>query len=399
MLAQFLGQGSGRLFTFLTVVLLTRELGPSNYGTLSFFLALIGLFGQPLFSDGVDSIVTKQAVLGKNLVLPAFALKLLGLSFATLLFLGLSAGKGYPFSELLILLLYTFSMSAQSLIGGFLRGLGKISVDAVLSTAFKGAILVSVVFASILPIHRSLSSYEDALLVGGTLGLLPCIVLTARELLAEKELSMILLKDLFLETYPLTLAGFFWILYFKINQAMLGFMGTPQGLGYFAAAYKIMEASFFLPAVFMSVSFPKLTAQFVENKTLFEKKFRDYALLLLMAGVTIATIAWGASYWIISLTYGKSFLPSVPIFRILLFAIPFVYIGTLLTQTFIILGQQKIFMWLTLLMAVVNLGLNYIAIPRWGTNGAGWATVITEAAMTSLALLFLRKIIRAQSSA
>ena len=31
--------------------------------------------------------------------------------------------------------------------------------------------------------------------------------------------SLPILKTLFLETYPLTLAGFFWILYFKINQA------------------------------------------------------------------------------------------------------------------------------------------------------------------------------------
>ena len=213
-----------------------------------------------------------------------------------------------------------------------------------------------------------------------------------KTLFTRGKVSLSVLKALFMETYPLTLAGFFWILYFKINQAMLGFMGTSQDLGYFAAAYKLMEAFFFLPTVFMSVSFPKLTALLSRSPNDFGEKLKTYSLLLVAGGIATAAIAWAVSPWLITLAYGTAFNTSVLIFKILLLAIPFVFLGTLFTQTFTILGHQKVFMWMTLLMALLNLLLNYLAIPRWGAQGAAWATVLTEATITFLSMILIRKL-------
>lgn len=391
MLAQFIGQGVGRLFAFLTAILLTRDLGPKDYGTLSFYLALIALFGQPLFNDGVDAIVTKHAVLKKPLFASALLLKALGLGLAIVLFFGLSLYKGYSLSGLFILLLYTFSLSVQSLAGGFFRGSGGITFDAVLSAVFKGAILLSVFLGAIVSSRPSLPRFEYALLMGGAFGLLLILAASGKRLFSGATVTLSTLKTLFLETYPLTLAGFFWILYFKINQAMLGFMGTSQDLGYFAAAYKMMEAFFFLPTVFMSVSFPKLTSLLSTDAAEFRGKLKSYSLLLAAGGAVTSAIAWAVSPWLITFAYGPAFAASVPIFKVLLFAIPFVFLGTMLTQTFTILGYQKIFMWLTLWMALLNLGLNYLSIPRWGALGAAWATILTEGAMTFLAMILIRK--------
>ena len=391
MLAQFIGQGAGRLFAFLTAVLLTRVLGPNDYGTLSFYLALIALFAQPLLGDGVDAIVTKHAVLKDPLFVPGLFLKTLGMGIAGGLLFALSAAKGYSESGILILLLYTFSLSVQSLAGGFFRGSGGIVFDAVLSAGFKGAILAEVYLATLTPVRSSLPHFEGALLAGGAIGLLLIFALGGKTLFTGGILSLPILKTLFEETYPLTLAGFFWILYFKINQAMLGFMGSSQDLGYFAAAYKLMEAFFFLPTVFMSVSFPKLTALLSKDPNEFSKKLKADFLLLTAGGIVASSIAWAVSPWLIALVYGTAFGASVSIFKILLLAIPFVFLGTMLTQTFTILGHQKVFMWMTLLMALLNLVLNYFAIPRWGASGAAWATVLTEGAMTFLAMMLIRK--------
>ena len=80
----------------------------------------------------------------------------------------------------------------------------------------------------------------------------------------------------------------------------------------------------------------------------------------------------------ISIVYGKMYISAKTPLIILLWAIPFSYLGSV-RGTWIVAENlnkyaKKYVMW----GAIVNIILNYLLIPKIGINGAAIATLITE---------------------
>ena len=83
----------------------------------------------------------------------------------------------------------------------------------------------------------------------------------------------------------------------------------------------------------------------------------------------------------------------------LLAALIFILPNGVLTQAAIAQNIEHLYAVAAGAAALVNIGLNFVLIPRFGGLGAAWATIVTDAFLTVFLILGLRRHIKKPWSA
>jgi len=94
--------------------------------------------------------------------------------------------------------------------------------------------------------------------------------------------------------------------------------------------------------------------------------------------------------FIVRLLYGEPYAESAGVLAIHAWASVFVYLGMASSSYLLAEDLTIVSLYRTLLGAVVNIGLNLLLIPRYGIQGAAWATVISASVATYAVLLDAR---------
>ena len=87
--------------------------------------------------------------------------------------------------------------------------------------------------------------------------------------------------------------------------------------------------------------------------------------------------------------FGAGFIRSAAIFRILIFSTLFVYFAIGSGILLIAMDKQRVNMWIYLLSASLNIVLNLVLIPRFGSIGAAISNVIAMFLAVSLTFYFI----------
>ena len=103
---------------------------------------------------------------------------------------------------------------------------------------------------------------------------------------------------------------------------MLGILASEIELGLYSVALNLMEGSFIIPTIIMSVIFPGLS-----NNHHFSKFFQRGLLLLTIAGIICGIIVFFLADFIIYSFYEAGFRNASEILEILALAIPLVFWG------------------------------------------------------------------------
>lgn len=164
-------------------------------------------------------------------------------------------------------------------------------------------------------------------------------------------------------------------------------------IGYYGVASLAMSALLLIPAAIGAAAFPYLSERSTniqETLSLTLSILRNVALL--MFGLCVLTYVVGPPVLLFLL--GPKYAPAGILIKILM---PAAFIGAILSILgnflFAIEGAQFTLA-VNIVAALVNLGLNYFLIPRWGVAGTAWAMVITQAIQLVLytgIILYLRR--------
>ena len=184
-------------------------------------------------------------------------------------------------------------------------------------------------------------------------------------------------KELLRESWPILLSGLAVYLYSKTDQLMLGAMNQNAELGYYAAAVKISEICDFLPMITYSSIFPKLASLREKDYPEYLNKFQIYcdAMMILWLGVAIPISL--LSPWIVHVLYGEKYAKSAAVLAIYVWAQFGSNFGVARNTYFTIEGQLRYSLYLTVVGLILNVGLNWWLIPKYGAFGATAGTLIT----------------------
>lgn len=359
-----------------------RYLGPEAFGRYNFALAFVVLFG-PLGTMGLERIAVRElvgvpgepgAILGS-----AFALRLAGGGAGALLAIGGMAllRRGDP--EMLAMVAI---LSSVMLVQAFdvidwwnqsqLRSRRSVLAMSLGFFVAAAARLVLILVRAPLTAFAIAWAAELAL---GSLGL--AFSHRLREGARDHwRLSRRWLASLFRDGWPLLLTGVLGTIYLRVDQVLLGQMASAKDLGVYAAAVKLVEVWYFLPAAIAASAFPSIVEAKREGDARFYERLQRLYNLMAVLSYAIAIPASLLAPWIIRVIYGPSYAAAAPMLAVLAWSLVWTSLG-LARGTFLTTMNWTWAYFMTVAVGcVVNIALNLLLIPRWLGMGAAVASFV-----------------------
>lgn len=199
------------------------------------------------------------------------------------------------------------------------------------------------------------------------------------------------LSILIKEAWPLAVVGVLGVLSYRTDTIMLPFFRPMEEVGEYNGAFKVIEGLMLLIRVVLIVTFPKLSRLGKSDSV----HFKAYLMkLFLLTSVVIIILAASLLYFsgtLFDVFLGPEYKKCVPIFKILLLAVVFMYAQTVLTHALIAIDRHRVYMSISVIGSILNIGLNLIVIPQYGALGAAFATALTACFVVLLCFLAIIK--------
>lgn len=386
------------LDTFLALVitaLLTRYLGPAGFGDYIIIFTFWYIF-MVLADLGLYSITVREISQNddRESEIISNALTLRMVSTAAIFLLGILAVFFFPYkNEIKIgVVIASFGFwalfSAQVLLGLFQKKL-RIDKAALADMAGRAAQLVLVIF--FIKGNYPLLSIIVAFSVSSFIIFIVNIWFVRKFVSLVFAMNFKIWKKMLREGWPLALSAILVMLYFRLNIITLSLMKGEEAVGYFGAAYKVLENVIFFPAMLVGLVMPIMSKTAKEDKEKFKDILNKVSKVLIVLFAPLATITVVLSDEIIEIIAGRKFGESAGALDILIFAAALIFLATLWSNAIIALGEQrhliKIYFW----GAAVNFAANLILIPSLSYIGAAWSTLATELFVTALMAAYLFK--------
>jgi polysaccharide transporter, PST family len=176
----------------------------------------------------------------------------------------------------------------------------------------------------------------------------------------------------------LVVAALSVVIYMRIDQIMLGALSTRAENGLYAVATSLSEVSYFIPVAVMTSLGPVLTGLHERDPDAFLLRLQQ-VFSLLAAGAYVAMIgSVVVARPLIGVLFGDRYAGTVLPFVILTVSIPFVFLGTAQNIWTILEGHQVLALVRACAGSVLNVGLNFLLLPRFGAVGAAITTVVAN---------------------
>jgi len=194
--------------------------------------------------------------------------------------------------------------------------------------------------------------------------------------------------------------GVIGLLRFKADTLMLGVIPMTNGpspeveVAQYESAYKIFEASRFMVRPVILIYLPICAALYAQHKWrhLSQKLTRLYGASF-VGGIAMAAAVFFLSPWIILTVYGDQYTQAIPVLRVLMLTVPLMYAGFCGQFMANAMHLEKKVVIVSLVCLVANIAANALVIPRFGSLGAAWTTLGTEAlAMVGVGVLVMRRL-------
>lgn len=371
---------------------LGRVLGPDGFGSYSYILTIATLFF--IIQDGGF-----KTLLFREKTLPSEGLKRYGdrlfswaLGHAVVItaagaFFVLVLPTGYRLGILAAAFCFGFQ-AVVNFISSELRAKGLFPREALWQATVRtfGAAGILVAIFVVRPVPW-------AIFAGWSFGLLLCLFLSP-EKIARPSFGGFRIRDVRKACFGFMAIDAATTVYFRCDIILLErLVGDPALVGYYAAAYRFLDGIVLLAAPLSIIWFRKLRLV-SEEKVLFRSQIGWMSMIMLSAAVLIIVAGVPFSREIVVLTFGHEYADSARFLPWLLGALIFLLPNGVLTQAAIARNRETLYAVAAGAGAVVNIGLNFFLIPRFGGLGAAWATIVTEAFLTVALLFALRRDMR-----
>lgn len=380
-------------------VWVARYLGPADFGRLNYAQSIVVLLG-PIASLGLDSVVFKRLVNAEEesmvLLASSFFMKMIGslclLVFAVLLAFALDAEEGVD--SLMMVIAVGAVFQTFNVLEFYYQARTQGRTVAIVNTAalMIGSIArISFILLKLPLIWFGLSIAFDSLLIAFFYLLVVRVDRPFKRPSTEALINPALMRSLLKEALPLMLSSFVILVYLRIDQIMIQSMIGSSAVGEYAAAARISEAWYFVPMVIGTSLFPAILRARSISDQLYRLRLRRLYALMAWLGIIVGIVITFSSGWLVPALFGKDYTSAIRVLTIHVWAGMFVSLGVAGGRWLLAEGLQLYSAVNTTIGALLNVLLNFAWIPSMGIEGAAWATLVSYAVASFLAMgLFSR---------
>ena len=385
------------LLSLIVGVLTARYLGPKNYGLINYGASYVALFSS-LCTLGINSIIVKEFIdkpkqqgeaIGTTLVLRAIASLLSIVTIMSVVFVV----DGDERTTIIVVAICSLSLFFHifEVFNYWFQSQYKSKVTAIVT--FTAYAIVSIYKIILLVKDADIywfafSTSLDYICVAALL------YLTFRKNKGPRlSFSKIKAKEILTKSYHYILAGMMVSIYGQTDKFMLKQMLDESAVGYYATSTAICGMWTFVLAAIIDAMVPRIAELHKNNKEEYYKKNRQLYAIVFYLSIFVSLFFLIFGELVVKILYGESYLPAVQPLKIITWYTAFSYLGTARNIWMVCENKQKYLKYIYVGAAVMNVIMNLILIPIWGTSGAAAASLLTQIA-TSIILPFFIKALR-----
>jgi O-antigen/teichoic acid export membrane protein len=394
---KFLSEGLMRSLAFIFVIVTARYLGDQDYGHYSLAYFIAGLL--TIFSDlGLNTILIRDVSRDPDR-LTQYAGNILSIKIMVGLVLmllspGLLLILGYSRALIIMILLSMIYMQGVHLMEFFValtNSLEKMEYELLIKGPYK---FLTVAFPiALLWLGYGLWGLLGSLIVASGISFIwSGWVIRKRITSLAFRWESVLWRQFLRSSWPIGLSTLFMTFYARIDMVLLSLFGiSPAEIGWYAVPVKIVEMFSLFPFLIMGGLFPIFSALTSEDREALGRTYQKALLYLTMVSIPLVlTTLFLADTWVVFF-FGPTFANSALSLKILINALPFIFLNYVLVNTLIALNKEKMVTWGSGMAILFNIGANILVLPKYGYLGASWTKVATEMLLTIVFLGFLQR--------
>lgn len=381
--------------SLFTTIFIARNLGPGNYGQLSYALSFVGIFSF-LSSLGIDNILFRELIKSpqkRNEILgSAFTVKLLGGILTTTIILVAAIFLAYDDVSmfLIFILSTTFIFNSLNIINfefqarveskypaiiGFIVGIILNILKIVAIMTGKGVIYLSAILLLEPILYGAFYWIAYKKRFGENIFLWRF----------NKEIAYALIRD----SWPLMFTAAFALIYSRIDQIFIKHMIDVEAVGIYDAAVRIAEVWYFIPSIIASSLFPAIVNAKITSEQIYRARLVKLTAFLVGLSALVAFITMILAPFIIGLLYGPAFMGGIIILQVYVWSGVAISLGNIANNYLITENHRKTLFFMSLLSMSSNIILNLLWIPKYGIVGSAYATLVSYS-LGPLSLLFFK---------
>ena len=377
------------------VLMLSRYLGAEGLGRYTLAFSFLYLFnavaplglGAIITRDGARDHAKLETILSNSMTLG---------TMAAVVMMGIMAGVAYLFDYdrgtrdaivilSLALLPYTIGMFQDSAFITLER-IDYLAIGTIIEYVIKvggGMLLLFLGFG--------LNAVLVLAVVGRMVGcVISAFLLQRLDLPMRWKLDRKTSKNLLKLAPTFLLIGIFATLYWRIDIFMLSKLQPVEQVGYYGAAWRILELAMVLPQSLCLAMYPQISASALSDLGQLQRIGRGAMRYLLAISLPVAIGVTVLAGPILHLLYGGAFRTAAYTLSVLIMTlIPY---GFVRYHAYVLVGanQQRVDLALNVVMSLMNVILNFILIPLYGHLGAAIATFISICTYSFLQYSYLK---------
>jgi O-antigen/teichoic acid export membrane protein len=387
------------LLAFFYTIYIARYLGPVGFGILSFSMALVSIFG--IFGDlGLSTLLTREVSRDKslqdkyvgNFIPIKIVLSILTFSLLVLLvnLMGYSQQTVYI---VYIFGLYMVTFTFSQIFFALFQAYEKMEYQAISLLINNLLILIGVIYG--ISLGFDIAYFAVLYFITSLIVLIYSFLISTWKFASPHiKIDLKFWKKSLRLALPLSIVAIFATISFRVDTVILEVLQGNISVGWYNAAYRLIDFLNVIPIVFTGAIFPVLSKFHVSSKESLKFMFEKSLKYLFIIGLPIAAATTILAQDIILLLYQNSYYQSIFALQILIWAVPFLFFTSVFGVLFVSINKPNILIKSTLIIMIFNIVTNLIFIPIYSYIAASIITVITEIIATMLLFYYISPFIK-----
>lgn len=386
----------GRIFqivlTFITTMLVSRYLGPTEYGQITLAFSYVAIF-MPIANLGLNDIIVKELIDNKdrnNEIIGTTIIVRMASSFLSMIavFVIIRVMSNNP------ILPYLGLIQAISLLFQTCECIMYFYQSKLLSKKTGTIYAISYTLTSIfriicLILKKDIYWFAFAVTldyIAIAILLLTTYFKDGNKLVFSKNTAKTLIK----KSSPYLFSGVMTVISGKADSILLGKFIDETSVGYYSAATTLCNAwPFVLTAIIDSAS-PIIISLYNEDRELYRLRIKQLYASIFYIGAFVAIVFTLLSNFIITLIYGEAYIQAAVPLKIASWSTIFSYFGVARFIWAQCENKQNNERKIALFGMIFNVVSNIILINLFGINGAAITLLLTQLFMNFIVLFFIK---------
>lgn len=381
-------------------VIIARRLGVEGYGVYGFAVAYVSLWSVVM--DGGSAMVATRAVARRQdpgILRALFTMKpvLIVIAYAGLFLGSWTAGFPPPVRDVVLLVGLGAAASACLTLGlAIFRGREEFGTEGL--HLLSQRVLFGVLAVAALAVRGGVAEVALASAASWILLAIPAFWLLRRRHAITWSVNIADLgrhgASLLRSAGPLLLSDVLTQLHARNGPIILQLVRGATEVGLYVAGRRLIEGLHLLPSAFGIAFFPRFVSAWGQGQL--EGAVRLTASLRFMATVALAVLLAGLLWAgeVVGFLFGSAYAPAVGLLRIMLGALVFMSLNSVLSLALIARGGETGYAVTLGAAAATNLAFNVALVPTLGASAPAWASLVSEAVLFVGCLVMLHRSVR-----